>query len=240
MTRTSVPRVALLPDQDFRGFRSVVANYERAGESMFLTFQERVRRARGARVEAEPVAIREGARFTYGRKLPELQPLLWTNDGYPLVTSAVLDVLAPFTGWTTYPVNIVSQEKKSIPGYIGLAITGRCGRVLPDFSRIEEHNGRTCYVGSVYDPESWDGSDIVWPVRGTGILVTQPVADALAPLELTSTRFAPISDLKWDQETTSLMREYKTAQYNERSDDWLWEPSLPRPDKFRDQSTSEQ
>lgn len=226
------PFFALIPQREFRGFRPVIANYERAGESMFLTFQERIRRARGARIEQSPVAIREGARFSSGHTLPEVQPILWTADSYPLVTDLILDRLQSFTGWSTYPVNIVSQEKKPVPGYTGLAVTGRIGRVLPNLDHVDEHRERATYVGVRYDSASWDGSDIVWPVRGTGILVCQQLARALMDLQLTSTRLIPLDELRWDKATVDLMRQYRTAQFNTLSDDWLWEPAAPRLDRY--------
>src|SRR6478735_6420069 len=104
----------IIPDREFRGFNPVIDNLECEGDSMFLSFRERIRRARGSRTESIPVAIREGTRFSFSRKLPELQPVLWTTDGYPLVTDEILAILRPFTGWSTYPVAVRSREGKEI------------------------------------------------------------------------------------------------------------------------------
>src|SRR5262249_13395907 len=58
-----------------------------------------------------------------------------TMIGRYLFSDRVLQCLksARFTGWGTYPVQVISRDGKEIQGYHGLAVNGRAG--IPDGSR---------------------------------------------------------------------------------------------------------
>lgn len=93
--------------------------------------------------------------------------VVWTTLGAPLVVSSrVIRLLktSGFTGWDTYPVELVDKAGHFVPGYAGLMVSGRCDPV--DLSRSElvlrEFPGGWFpkLRGHFFPPESWDGSDL--------------------------------------------------------------------------------
>lgn len=69
--------------------------------------------------------------------------------------------LLRLTGFSTYPVR-PTHNRKPVPGYRGLAVSGRCGRV--DESRgtwleVNKPFRRRVLRGMYFDEKSWDGSD---------------------------------------------------------------------------------
>jgi len=129
--------------------------------------------------------------------------VIWTSDFFPLIVSQrVIDVLEAnaVTGWRTYPVVVHNKAKAVVPGYHGLAITGRCGFfdgtrsrvVLRDYpaALVEER------VGYHLDEASWDGSDIFCSIAGSGMkLCTAAVKEVLERAKVRNLSFEPISDL---------------------------------------------
>lgn len=82
------------------------------------------------------------------------------------------------TGWTTYPVNIVDHAGKPIAGYRGLAVTGRCGRILWDDSEkitipAPSSSGRETkgWRGLPFDESTWDGSGICLPEAHSNFMI---------------------------------------------------------------------
>jgi hypothetical protein len=117
-----------------------------------------------ARAEArpdDPVPVE----WLMGRPTPS--DVVWTTSVYPFVVSRrVIDLLerGRFTGWDSYPVDLVDKHRHPVPGYAGLMITGRCDPV--DLSRSElvvrEYPGGWFpkFRGQFFASESWDGSDL--------------------------------------------------------------------------------
>ena len=188
--------------------------------------------ARGSLEPTVPIAIREGARITPESRTPELHPILWTVDGCPLVTSDFLEVIANATGWRSYEVTIAVKDSRPLLGYRGLAITGRCGRVVPNRDAIEWTGGRRFYVGASIDPESHDGSDLCMPVRGAGLLVGDRIAKQLAALALPNSEIVHLSLKRYPADVVDRMDEYHTSMFSSLSDAWLWDPSTPRRDHY--------
>ncbi len=109
-----------------------------------------------------------------------------------------------FSGWSTYPVEIDPNGiRGSVEGYVGLAVTGRCGRIQKELARQElrvNPAGRTVLrpVGMYFTPETWDGSDIFMSEDGNGfIFVTDRVRKALTTARLTNMDFTPMSEYEW-------------------------------------------
>jgi hypothetical protein len=93
--------------------------------------------------------------------------VVWkTSVGLPVVSRRVIQLLESggFTGWDTYPVDLVDKAGDWIPGYAGLMVTGRCDPV--DLSRSEvvvrQFPGGWFpnFRGHFFPRESWDGSDL--------------------------------------------------------------------------------
>jgi hypothetical protein len=93
--------------------------------------------------------------------------VVWTTMVAPLIVGPrVLQLLETggFTGWDTYPVDLVDKAGRPVRGYAGLMITGRCDSV--DLSKSEIVL-RQCpggwypqVRGYFVDRESWDGTDV--------------------------------------------------------------------------------
>jgi hypothetical protein len=114
----------------------------------------------------------------------EPSDVIWTGMAAPLIVhQRVLDVLdnAGATGWTTYPVE-VRNKAKSVSGFVGLAISGRCDPIDVGRSEIvlEQMPGGWFprFRGRCFDPGSWDGCDLFMERRdsqGAGLIA--PVRD---------------------------------------------------------------
>jgi hypothetical protein len=127
-------------------------------------------------------------------------------------TYAVIDLLSDqairvlregaFTGWTTYPVEIRDARGDLITGYRGLAVTGRCGAIQDSLSPIEVlpppvPTGKALphRIGLLFDPETWDRSDVFTP-NGTGfVVVAQAVRDAIVAAKLTNLDLRPLTEI---------------------------------------------
>ena len=93
--------------------------------------------------------------------------VVWTTSAdLPVFSRRVIQLLESggFTGWDTYPVDLVDKAGDWVPGYAGLMVTGRCDPA--DLSRSEvvvrQFPGGWFpnFRGHFFPPESWDGSDL--------------------------------------------------------------------------------
>src|SRR5436189_5224916 len=53
-----------------------------------------------------------------------------------LVSDHFVGVLDGFSGWRTYAVEIYDERGRFVPGYHGLAVTGRCGQIDNELSPV--------------------------------------------------------------------------------------------------------
>jgi hypothetical protein len=61
---------------------------------------------------------------------PEPGEVVWTTHAASIIVAeSVVSLLKThgFTGWSLYPVAVQNKQKQIVPGYSGLAVTGRCG-----------------------------------------------------------------------------------------------------------------
>jgi len=96
--------------------------------------------------------------------------IIWTTSALPVVVSdRFIEILEEerFTGWSTYPVRVYGKDGKEIPGYRGLAITGRAGSIDESKSELVAYDpiapeGKPFVnrKGLYFDPTTWDGSDL--------------------------------------------------------------------------------
>ncbi|MFQ5423999.1 MAG: hypothetical protein ACE5F9_08465 [Phycisphaerae bacterium] len=120
-----------------------------------------------------------------------------------LVSNRVVKVLAGFTGWTTYPVEVYGKNGELIAGYHGLAVTGRCGPIDDARSRpaiqppaVPAGRPRPIWIGLYFDPATWDGSDIFLPQGNEGTFVTRPVKMSLEEAKATNVYFRPLTEME--------------------------------------------
>lgn len=160
------------------------------------------------RVE-QPLVIHQAS----GRKLLDF---IWISLE-PLVHERVMDLLtlSSVTGWATYPVEVYDSEERSIPGYHGFSITGRCESMFMDRDHsqlVYEENPRgrfPYYKGLFITTDSWDGSDIFTAADGrTGhIIITERVRDLFRKAKATNVRFEPVSEVRvYATDQTALLR----------------------------------
>lgn len=108
-----------------------------------------------------------------------------------------------FTGWSTYPVEILQKDGSRIEGYVGLAVLGRCGPIDDSLSErvvLEPlAPGGTAVDGLkgwLFQIETWDGSDLFMPAGSGAIFVTKPVRDALVAGGVTNVKLDPIAEIE--------------------------------------------
>jgi|1186.fasta_scaffold38086_2 hypothetical protein len=153
---------------------------------------------RAESIPDEPIRFR---RDEGGRRLD----LVGTTEAVlNLVSDRVIATLrdSSFTGWTTYPIEIREWNGEIVPGYQGLAVTGRSGALDKSLSRVEVlppyvPSGRAMphRIGLLFPPETWDGSDIFVPEETTGVMVTAAVRDAIQALGATNMGFGRIDQV---------------------------------------------
>lgn len=120
-----------------------------------------------------------------------------------LVSDRLVSVLEGFGGWRTYPVEIYDREGGLVPGYRGLAVTGRCGSVDDELSPVmvlpppvPQGKAMPHRIGIRFRPETWDGSDVFSPERSGWVLVTQDVRDALIAAKITGIELRRITEIE--------------------------------------------
>jgi hypothetical protein len=109
-------------------------------------FTPKAVRVRSVEAIADPYAL------TRAETLPDAPVRFVHDEGSDLhdlmgTSYAVVDLLSDrairvlidrrFTGWTTYEVEIRNRGGDLIPGYQGLAVTGRCGPIDESLSAME-------------------------------------------------------------------------------------------------------
>ncbi|MCK6501993.1 hypothetical protein L6R53_01075 [Myxococcota bacterium] len=107
-----------------------------------------------------------------------------------------------FTGWQTWPAEVHGKDGVLLPGYQGLAVTGRCGG--KDFSRLTREDVirprvMVRYRATVFDLERWNGHDFFAPDGTLFIFVTRRVRDALLRARLKGLELTPLTELWLDE-----------------------------------------
>jgi hypothetical protein len=141
-----------------------------------------------------------------GRAMGSAEPgdVIWTTHAIPIIISdSVVNLLRThgFTGWSLYPVAVRNKQGKTVPGYSGLAVTGRCGDI--DFSmsvkipRIRPAGIFPVLKGLLFDPASWDGSDFFMPARRSGhVFVVEKVKKAFEKAKIRNVSFEPLDQVE--------------------------------------------
>jgi hypothetical protein len=129
---------------------------------------------------------------------------VFTTIAAPLVAAdRVVEILRAesFTGWKPYEVNLVGKDEAKIPGYHGLAVSGRCGRIENErsvrFEKTMPGGVFSYWRGLYFDPASWDGSD-VFSVKGkpSWIFVVHEVKRALERAKVNNLTFCALDKVE--------------------------------------------
>jgi hypothetical protein len=134
-----------------------------------------------------------------------LEDLLTTTWIVPLLLSPRFHQLLrdhDFTGWTAHPAEVELRRGERAE-YGALAVSGRSGPI--DDKRSERvvlppaapgGNEVPGLRGLLFDPRSWDGSDVFTPEGSTFVLVTDRVRDAIAAAGLTNVALERITEIE--------------------------------------------
>lgn len=151
---------------------------------------------RGDEVPSAPISFR----WAEGSRLYDL--LLSTLPSYLASTrcfSAFEEVGA--TGWSTYPIDLRGKNDEVIEGYSGLVVTGHCGPLQLDRSRVETRIGASgkpykVKTGLYFDEATWDGSDVFAPQGTTFVFVTDKVRRAMDSAKISNVTFTPLNEFE--------------------------------------------
>jgi hypothetical protein len=120
-----------------------------------------------------------------------------------LVSDGFISVLDGFSGWRSYAIEVYDPRGELIPGYHGLAVTGRCGRIDDELSPVmvlpppvPQGEAMPHRIGIRFWPETWDGSDVFMPDGSGWVLMTQEVRDALTGAKITGIELDRITEIE--------------------------------------------
>jgi hypothetical protein len=130
--------------------------------------------------------------------------VVWTTMGtVTIIEDSVVHLLRShgFTGWSLYNVSVQDKLGQLLPGYSGLAFTGRCGDIHYSQSievpRIFPAGIFPVWKGLFFDPASWDGSDFFMPAEFVGFkFVVEDVKNAFARAKIRNVDFTPLDQFE--------------------------------------------
>jgi hypothetical protein len=90
------------------------------------------------------------------------------------------------TGWKAFPVDIRNKKSEVVSGYAAISVTGRAGPLDPSLSQrqwfeppVPEGKGHWGLKGCLFQPDTWDGSDVFIPGITSFVFVTEKVKRAV-------------------------------------------------------------
>ena len=122
-----------------------------------------------------------------------------------LLSPKVVDVLreGSFTGWDVHPARIELNGGKRVEDHGALMVSGRSGPVDDALSEtvtlpppVPEGNEVPGLRGLLFDPASWDGSDVFTPETTTFVMVTDAVREALEAVSPTNLHLERITEIE--------------------------------------------
>jgi hypothetical protein len=186
----------------FPGFSSVYALGEHGGSRAFrgkipLSLVGDALDITRAEKSSAPVEVR------WAMRGESPKDFVRTTSVWPiLVSERVVGILrdSGLTGWQTYPIELFGKVGERIPGYHGLAVSGRCGPIDDDlsvkFPKIMPGGVFPYWRGLYFDPTTWDGSDLFMPSGSGWIFVVEAVRRAFAKANVTNVVFTALSDVE--------------------------------------------
>jgi hypothetical protein len=140
--------------------------------------------------------------WAMGRASPS--EVIWTTMGsMVIIADSVVQLLRShgFTGWSLYDVSVRDKQGQLVPGYRGLAVTGRCGHIDNSQSievpRIFPAGISPVWKGLFFDPTSWDGSGFFMTTPSTGWkFVVEDVKKAFERAKIRNVMFTPVTQIE--------------------------------------------
>jgi hypothetical protein len=183
-------RFHLFSDDDLRG--SLVAEPAKgAGGSAVRAV------ALGERRMDEPL----GFRCAEGSKVRDVIATTWIVPF--LISPKLMGALEGFTGWDRHPARIVLPDGKRVDNHVALTVSGRSGPIDDSLSEevilprpVPEGNEVPGLRGLLFDPATWDGSDIFTPEATTFVIVTDAVREALEAASPSNLRLERITEIE--------------------------------------------
>ena len=140
-----------------------------------------------------PIVFRQKKGYG-GNKLVDFLNLGSTTFGP--VSDRVVDLLRDggFTGWDTYPVEVLLKDGSRLPGYRGLMVTGgECDTDISLSEQVDTIGGRgpyghacTCLKGLPIVLDSWDGSDMFRLKSYGGVYISRRLRNALKDAKISN------------------------------------------------------
>ena len=158
------------------------------------------------RGDEHPLGVR--ARWAMGKRVPD-GIVHATFPPVVLLSKPLVEALRnrACTGWSAYDVALVGKHGEDVGTYVGLIVTGRCGRIkYGSQGRIMKRmpGGESPHlVGLAFDEASWDGSDIFMSPNRASIFVTEAARDAVLSAAR-SVSFQPLSQVEVPERYASL------------------------------------
>ena len=110
------------------------------------------------------------------------------------------------SGWSTYPVNVYTNDNVLLDDYVGFSIIGRCTSVKPSLTKEvciypAYKNGPSYkgYKGFPLDLDTWDGSDIFILEHTLCKFVTARTKNVIEKAHLSNIAFEDIAEMTYPQ-----------------------------------------
>ncbi len=128
---------------------------------------------------------------------------LWsTLTPIRVISEQLIDlfIVECFTGWSTYPIEVLDKGGNILTNYFGLGITGKAGG--HDLRRVEPVEkppivqGGASYTilkGLYFEDDAWDGSDFSLMGHSISGIVTERVVQALKRAKIRNVRLIPLT-----------------------------------------------
>jgi hypothetical protein len=149
---------------------------------------------------ARPITLK----WAMGRSKP-VEVIRTTYAAPVIIADSVVQLLRShgFTGWSLYDVSVRDKQGQAIPGYSGLAFAGRCGNIdytrSVEVPRIYPAGAFPVRKGLLFDPASWDGSDLFMPAEFVGWkFVVEEVKTAFERAKVRNVDFTPLDQVEVD------------------------------------------
>lgn len=128
--------------------------------------------------------------------------------GVYLISPAFRDLLTAnaFTGWDTVEAILEGDTSNVLTGFRLLTVTGRAGPIEDSRSQRailrapSDGSSQSGWRGLLFDPETWDGSDLFLPLNTAHIIARANVREAIMATRLSNVAFERITEVErlWD------------------------------------------
>jgi hypothetical protein len=167
----------------------------------------------------------DNVQIAWGAGTARPSDVIWISPRHLVVSERFRETFARFSGWSSYPVELLGKQRELIDGYTGLAIPGKSGRIVPDRSRLEQHDFEWWFVGQYFDTSTWDGSDFFYPKFGIGPIITERARQQLLSAKISNVRTYRLPEVRYEKSMIDRMFEVKIGPFAP-DDDNSTEPTL--------------